>query len=101
MVKRYSNGQSVPRGLYWNRKTWELTDIPEEGGRLPAGDGTTYYHVPVLWAMALGPLVGLAFVIFLPLAVPIFLLYSLARAAIGRVSGRRGPQAPERTRLAR
>ncbi len=101
MVKRYGDGQLVPQGLYWNRKTWELTDIPEEGGRLPAGDGATYYHVPVLWAMVLGPLVGLAFVIFLPLAVPAFILYSLAKAAIGRVSRRRGPRAPEQIHLAR
>ena len=45
--------------------------------------------------MALGPLVGLAFILFLPVAVPAVLIYAVARRLVLSIRGRR----PLRPRL--
>jgi hypothetical protein len=85
---KYHPGQAVAGGMYWNRKTWELVDIPEEGGELPATEGIVYHRLPILLLMTVGPFVGLAFVLFLPVAVPVVLGY-LAVKAIWKNIGRR------------
>jgi hypothetical protein len=95
MVKKYSGGQFVPAGIYWNREAWELAQIPEEGDYLPAGEGATYYRVPLLLVVALGPLIGLAFILFLPLAVPALALYAAAKVIFRNVPWRRQKEANE------
>lgn len=83
-ITKHRAGEFVPGGIYWNRKSWELTPIEEEGGRLPTeNDATYYYQLPLLLVMALAPLAGLAFILFLATAVPVMIIYS-AFAAIGR-----------------
>ena len=94
MFRKYGPGSSVPAGLYWNSKAWELVTVSEDGECLPPDEGVTYRGAPVLLVLALGPVVGLAFVMFLPLAVPVVALYAAGRAIARRIPRwrRRGPE---------
>ncbi len=101
MIKKYRAGQFVPAGTYWSRKNWELLNIPEGGDYLPAGEGVTYYRVPLLLVLALGPLAGLAFILFLPLAVPLVVLYTAPRVIARHIPWRRHSKTGEEMRAAR
>lgn len=87
MLRKYSAGQFVPGGVYWNNKAWDLATISKDGDYLPAGDGVTYYQVPVLLVLALGPLAGLAFILFVPLLVPFLALYAVGRVIASHIPG--------------
>jgi hypothetical protein len=85
-MTKYTGGQTVKAGFYWNRGKWGAEVIPAEGGTLPGGGETRYTRVgwPVLLVVA--PAMGGAFAMFLP-----FLgLAMLAKYAFGAVTGRRG-----------
>ena len=87
MIRKYSGGTFAPCGTYVNTKSWEFQSVPREGDRLE-GEGVTYYRVPLLAVMVLGPLAGLAFILFLPVAVPAVLVYAVARRLVLSIRGR-------------
>ena len=87
MFKKYSGGTFVPCGTYINTKRGEFHGIPKEGDYLE-GEGVTYYRLPLLVLMGLGPLIGLAFILFLPVAVPVVLVYAIARRLALSIRGR-------------
>lgn len=101
MIRKYSAGQLVPSGMYWNKKTWELMQISEGGDYLPAGEGVAYYRVPLLLVLVVGPLGGLAFILFLPLAVPFVALHAAVKAIAGNIPWRRRKQEEDELRTAR
>ncbi len=101
MPRKYSAGQFVPSGTYLNRKTWDLVQVSEGGDHLSGGDGVTYYRVPVLLVLALGPLAGLAFVVFLPIAGSIAAIYLALKVIASNIPWWGGKQAGEETRTAR
>ena len=88
MIRKYSGGTFAPCGTYVNTKEWEFHSVPREGDYLE-GEGVTYYRVPLLAVMVLGPLAGLAFILFLPVAVPAVLIYAVARRLSLSIRGRR------------
>ena len=88
MIRKYSGGTFATCGTYVNTKEWGFHSVPREGDYLE-GEGVTYYRVPLLAVMALGPLVGLAFILFLPVAVPAVLLYAIGRRLVMTVRGLR------------
>ncbi|MBI4465003.1 MAG: hypothetical protein HY647_09890 [Acidobacteria bacterium] len=63
----YRGGQKVPRGFYWNRDKWETVTIAQGGGVLPGSETHRYVKLPVLLVLVCGPLMGLVYVVFLPL----------------------------------
>lgn len=85
MFKRYQSGERVPRGKYWNLYSGDYVVFGEEGGVLPRAEGEYVRAHPVLVLMA-GPLMGLGYVIFLPIAVPVlvaqFAAHRMQRAAV-------------------
>ena len=86
MIRKYSGGTFAPCGTYVNTKSWEFQSVPREGDRLE-GEGVTYYRLPLLVLMGLGPLIGLAFILFLPVAVPVVLIYAIGRRLVMSVRG--------------
>ena len=78
MFKKFSSGMFVPCGTYLNTKDWEFHGVPREGDVLE-GEGVTYYRLPLLLVIALAPVIGLAFILFLPVAVPAVVIYGLGR----------------------
>lgn len=91
-LTRHEAGEFVPGGIYWNRKSWDLTTISEDGGYLPEDGATHYYRLPLLLVMALAPMAGLAFVLFLAVAVPVMLIYSIPGAIANAIRRRRRPK---------
>jgi hypothetical protein len=88
MFTKYSSGMFVPCGTYLNMKDWEFHGVPPEGDVLE-GEGVTYYRLPLMLVIALGPVIGLAFILFLPVAVPAVLIYGIARKISSSMKGRR------------
>ena len=77
---RYQGGEAVPGGTYWNPLSGEFAKFGEEGGRLPQAEGEFIRGHPAA-IMAVGPLLGLVYLIFLPLAVPVILGQYVAQRA--------------------
>lgn len=84
----YTGNQIVEPGLYYAVAPFKLTSV-DERGPLPGGEARTYQRVPMLAMLALAPLLGLAFVIFLPFigfAMVFRLAGEMAVEAGGRVA---------------
>ena len=65
-MKRYYGGEVVKRGIYLSLKRKDLVTIENEEGLLPSGGNDSYFEVPPLVMIVVGPLMGLIYVIFLP-----------------------------------
>lgn len=83
MTRKYHGGEWVKSGAYMNTRTAEFASTPRGGGELPGQAGARYIRVPVAVVMFAGPLMGLLFVILLPLAgvlaIPVVLFRSVQR----------------------
>ena len=64
-MKRYQGNQEVEPGLYFNLSQLSFKSI-EEKGPLPGGEEDVYRRTPVAALLIAGPILGLAFVVFLP-----------------------------------
>jgi hypothetical protein len=76
---RYTGGQTVKHGFYWNARTWQITLIEHQGGTLPGDGGARYARVPVVAMLLLAPIMGAAYVMFLPFIGFAMVLDFLAR----------------------
>lgn len=61
----YKGTQEVEPGLYLNLKPFAIKSV-DTRGPLPGTENDEYRRVPMLAMLAMAPLLGLAFVIFLP-----------------------------------
>ncbi len=84
---RYAGGQTVRHGFYWNPGTWAVTLIEREGGTLPGRATDRYLRVPAVVLLALAPIMGAVYVIFLPL-VGFALVLDFAARRAGRLAGK-------------
>lgn len=66
-MKRYYGGEKAGSGVYVSLSTGEFFPISKEGGVLPGGQETRYIKPPAPLAAITGLLLGLAYIIFLPL----------------------------------
>ena len=68
-MKKYAGGEPVRGGIYVDLKTGQLLSFGRtDDAVLPGAPSTEYARVPVGFVFVLGPLAGLAYIIFLPLA---------------------------------
>lgn len=65
-MRTYTGKQNVAPGLYLDLKRRTIVHLDKEEA-LPGEAGDRFYRVPMLVMLAAAPLLGLAFVIFLPL----------------------------------
>ncbi len=82
----YTGAQKVQSGLYFNVKHLTLTTLESEG-TLPGTSDDRYRRVPMLLMLAAAPLLGLAYVIFLPLIGFGMVAYLLGHKAVQLVTG--------------
>lgn len=61
----HERNAAVTSGYYFNAATMSLTLVERDGGRLPAGAGR-WIAIPALAALALAPVLGAMFLVFLP-----------------------------------
>jgi hypothetical protein len=66
-MKKYGAGEIVRGGTYLNLGTGQLLTFDQEAAVLPEGKKTSYVRVPLALVFILGPVFGLAYIIFLPL----------------------------------
>ncbi len=66
-MKRYCGGDKVQRGTYFAYPSLEFHSIIREGDSLPVLTKGWYVNLPGPLMLVAGPLLGLAFIIFLPL----------------------------------
>jgi hypothetical protein len=78
-MRRNAGGTKVPPGFYWNPSDWRIVTVEGEQGVLPGGQEEKYVKVPAAGMLALAPVLGLAFVIFLP-----FVGFAMVLTQIGK-----------------
>ena len=59
-------GDKAKAGFYFNLRTWEVTHHRKAGDAMPGAADDAYVRIPALALLLLGPIMGLGFVIFLP-----------------------------------
>ncbi len=89
-MKTYQGNSKVKSGYYFSTSTLAVEVISEEGGRLPGAATTRYYSVPFPLLFLVIPVVGLAFLMFLPFIGFALLGVALARGVTGRLHERAG-----------
>lgn len=65
MATTFNGNQAVQSGYYLEASRWAIEPVAEDGGRLPAGPGT-WRRIPTAAALLATPIMGLAFLMFLP-----------------------------------
>lgn len=65
-MKIYRGTQHVEPGIYFNARRLSFKSMDDEG-LLPGGENEAWRRVPALALLVVGPLMGLAYAIFLPL----------------------------------
>lgn len=78
-MKAIEAGTRVRKGYYFSAKSWTLHPMPNDGEALPGAAGEKYVHIPLLLAFVVAPIMGAAFLMFLP-----FVGFYLAAAAVLR-----------------
>lgn len=76
----YTGTQTVHNGFYLNTKTFTLTTLSEPG-TLPGTELETYRRVPMAAMLVAAPVLGLAYVMFLPLVGFAMVLHLVGRKA--------------------
>jgi hypothetical protein len=61
----YKGGKKVGKGTYWNPADGHRVDVKDEGV-LPGGERTNYLKMPPGGMLLVAPVVGLLYVVFLP-----------------------------------
>ncbi len=77
-------GTRVKKGYYFSAHTWTLQPMARDGEALPGKHGEKFLHVPLLLAFVLTPLMGAAFLMFLPL-IGFYLAASAAVRPVARL----------------
>ncbi|HTN53391.1 MAG TPA: hypothetical protein VML50_13375 [Anaeromyxobacter sp.] len=65
MANTMKSGSAVQSGYYLNLKRWAVEPVAKDGERLPAGEGE-WIKVPTVAALALVPILGATFLMFMP-----------------------------------
>lgn len=81
---RMNGGETTGKGHYWNLKNGHSVHFNAEG-QLPGSDSDHYYKLPVIMVIMAGPVIGLAYAIFLPFIGIAMTLTLLAKKLAGAV----------------
>lgn len=84
MATTYESGTAVLNGYYLNASRWSIAPVAHDGERLPSGAGR-WLRVPTAAALALVPVLGAAFLIFLPLIGFFVTLHAIASVVVHAV----------------
>jgi hypothetical protein len=66
MATTFKSGSAVKSGYYFNARRWHVQPVEKDGERLPEGNGE-WMKVATPVALLLVPILGAAFLMFLPL----------------------------------
>jgi hypothetical protein len=83
-MTKLNAGTRVMKGYYFNMSNWSLQPVSRDGEQLPGAAGERYFPVPLLMVFALVPLMGAAFLMFLPF-IGFYLVFAAALRPVGRL----------------
>jgi len=86
MATTYESGTAVLSGYYLNASRWSIAPVGHDGERLPSGDGR-WMRIPTAAALAAVPVLGAAFLMFLPLIGFLVTLHAIASLIVRAVHG--------------
>jgi hypothetical protein len=86
VMTSYVGTQEVEPGLYINLRKFSVTSV-ERRGALPGTATDTYRRLPMLVMLAAAPVLGLVFVMFLPLLGFAMVAYLLGNKAVEITTG--------------
>jgi hypothetical protein len=86
----YNGNSKVKSGYYFSTNTFGVEVIGEGGGTLPGPSTTRYVSVPFPLLFAVIPVVGLAFLIFLPFIGFALFAWAIVQRITGHVSREAG-----------
>ncbi len=89
-MKTFDGNTKVNSGYYFSISTLAVEVISEDGGRLPGASTTRYVSVPFPLLFLILPVVGLAFLMFLPFVGFALLGQAMAISVTGRFRERAG-----------
>ena len=81
MLKTRNGGTKAPGGLYWHFGNWEIKALDGKEVTLPGSSEERYVRIPTVALLVLGPVMGLAFAMFLPFIGFALLATQLVRKA--------------------
>jgi hypothetical protein len=82
-----SGGTKVQSGFYFNKANWEIVTVSgKKGGLLPGDAKADYLRVPAVAMLAGAPVLGAAFVVFLPVIGFALLASAAFKKAFGHVA---------------
>ncbi len=79
IMKSYYGGETVKSGFYFSFRDKDLVDPATDSEILPGGNEVRYVRIPSGLVVLAGPLIGLLYVIFLPLISFVMLLYLIGK----------------------
>jgi len=80
-MKELEGGTKVPGGFYFDKTTWQLVTVNGKDGLLPGDAKDLYFKVPLPLVIIGSPIVGGAFVMFLPfIGFALFARHLVAKA---------------------
>jgi hypothetical protein len=82
----YNGNSKVKSGYYFSTSTLGVEVVSEDGGTLPGPASTRYVSVPFPLLFVIVPVVGLAFLMFLPFIGFALLGYAIVQRVTGHVS---------------
>lgn len=83
---KHTGGQRVESGTYWDVMTGLRVDFDQEG-TLPGGNGATYLKASSSAILLLGPILGLAYVVLMPIMGIVTALSLMVQKTLGGVFG--------------
>lgn len=84
-MAKFGGGTQVKGGYYWNPRGWQVEVIGNEGGTLPGTPDQHFLRLPFLVMLAVVPMMGMMFAVFLPAIGFALFVYAIARKLTGGV----------------
>jgi len=81
---KHTGGQKVGSGTYWDIMTGLRVDFDQEG-TLPGGSGSKYLKASSGLVLLSGPILGLAYIVFLPIMGIVTALSLVVQKTLGGV----------------
>jgi hypothetical protein len=82
----YNGNANVGGGYYLSTRSWSVEVIGQEGGTLPGPSSARYVGVPFPLLFVVVPVIGLAFLMFLPFIGFALFGWAMVRRITGRVA---------------
>ena len=81
-MAKYSGGDSVGAGMYWNLKNMNVVGLRTEG-LLPGGEELSYLRLPFFLLFVLMIVLGGAYILFLPVLIICTTIYMVGVRVFG------------------